>query len=304
MTSKAKGASVRSLVAILCALILVPGDTLAYVSSPSQAAASSTPNQASKIPPEQLDSLVAPIALYPDPLLAQALAASTYPLEIIQLRQWLEKNKGLKDKALADAVGKENWDPSVQALVAFPTVLQMLDQSLDWTTALGNAFLAQQADVMAAVQRMRTKAQQSGKLQSNPQQQVQSTMVEGQPTIMIQPTDPQMMYVPSYEPAAVYGAAPAYYPYPAVAYPTGGVVAAAAISFGVGVAVGRLFNGCCGGGWGWGWGCHWGPRPALYVNNNFFTHNGNTFVNRGNWGSAYRGNGRAGWITASMARSS
>jgi hypothetical protein len=104
-----------------------------------------------------------------------------------------------------------------------------------------------------------------------------------------------VMYVPSYEPTVVYGAAPEYYPYPSVAYPTGDVIAAGAISFGLGVAVGAIFNGCCGGGWGWGWGCNWGRYPSLYVNNNFFTHNGNTFVNRGNWGNAYRGNGRVGW---------
>jgi hypothetical protein len=139
------------------------------------------------------------------------------------------------------------------------------------------------------VQRMRRKAQQSGKLESNAQQQVQTTTLEGQPTIVIQPTDPQVIYVPSYEPAYVYGAAPAYYPYPAITYPSG-VLAASAISFGVGVAVGAIFNG----GWGWGWGCNWGGR-SLYVNNNFFTHNRNTFVNRGNWGNSYVGNGRGGW---------
>src|SRR5215472_678146 len=144
---------------------------------------------------------------------------------------------------------------------------------------------------MASVQRMRMKAQQSGKLQSNAQQQVQNTTVEGQPTVVIQPTDPQVMYVPSYEPAAVFGAAPEYYPYPSMSYPVG----AGIISFGAGVAVGALFNGCCGGGWGWGWGANWGSRPSLYVNNNFFNHNANTFVNRGRWGNSYVGNGKAGW---------
>src|SRR5215472_8770668 len=144
---------------------------------------------------------------------------------------------------------------------------------------------------MASVQRMRMKAQQSGKLQSNAQQQVQNTTVEGQPTVVIQPTDPQVMYVPSYEPAAVFGAAPEYYPYPSMSYPVG----AGLVSFGVGVAVGALFNGCCGGGWGWGWGCNWGDHGSLYVNNNFFNHNRNTFVNRGNWGGNYVGSGRGNW---------
>jgi len=280
--------------ALICSMAIAPGEALLYGQSP-QPSQTAGNQQAQFINPEQLESLVSPIALYPDSLLAQVLAASTYPLQIVTARRWMQQNSNLKGKELVEAAGRQDWDPSVQALVAFPTVLQMMDQSLEWTTALGNAFLAQQADVMAAVQRMRMKAQQSGKLQSNAQQQVQSTTVEGQSTIVIQPADPQVIYVPAYNPAVVYGAAPAYYPYPAIAYPTGAVVAAGAISFGLGVAVGAIFNGCCGGGWGWGWGCNWGRNPSLYVNNNFFTHNGNTFVNRGNWGNAYRGNGRAGW---------
>jgi hypothetical protein len=164
------GASVRSVVAVLCTAILLPGDTLAYISSHSQAPASSQQDQATKIPPDQLDSLVAPIALYPDPLLAQALAASTYPLEIIQLQQWLDKNKNLKDKALADAVAKESWDPSIQALAALPDVVKRLADDIQWTTDLGNAFLAQQSDCMDAVQRMRKKAQDKGNLKSTEQQ--------------------------------------------------------------------------------------------------------------------------------------
>jgi hypothetical protein len=141
------------------------------VSFNSQEPASSPQNKAAKISAEQLDSLVAPIALYPDPLLAQALAASTYPLEIIQLQQWLAKNKGLKEKALADAVAKESWDPSVQALAALPDVVKRLADDIQWTTDLGNAFLAQQGDVMDAVQRMRKKAQDKGNLQSTEQQE-------------------------------------------------------------------------------------------------------------------------------------
>jgi hypothetical protein len=124
---------------------------------------------------------------------------------------------------------------------------------------------------------------------------VQTSTVQGQPAVVIQPADPQVIYVPSYDPAAVYGPAPEYYPYPAVAYPTGAAWAAGAISFGVGVAVGAIFNGCCGAGWGWGWGCNWGPRPSLYVNNNFFVNNRNAFLKRGNWGNSYIGNGRNGW---------
>jgi hypothetical protein len=280
--------------ALICSIAIAPGDVLLYgqMSQPAPAAGTQQPQS---INPQQLDSLVAPIALYPDPLLAQVLAASTYPLQIVEAHRWMRDNSNLQGKALVEAAGRQDWDPSIQALVAFPTVLQMLDQSLSWTTALGNAFLAQQPDVMAAVQRMRMKAQESGKLQSTPEQQVQTTTADGQPTIIIQPADPQVMYVPTYDPAMVYGAAPAYYPYPAVAYPTGDVLAAGFIGFGTGVLVGSLFNGCCGGGWGWGWGCNWGHHGSLYVNNNFFAHNGNTFVNRGNWGNRYAGNGRNTW---------
>src|SRR6266850_3096153 len=130
-----------------------------------------------KIPPDQLDSLVAPIALYPDPLLAQTLAASTYPLEIIQLQQWLAKNSGLKDKALADAAAKQPWDPSIQAMASVPEVVKRLSDDIQWTTDLGNAFLAQQSAVMEAIQRMRKKATDKGTLKST-QQQTVTTKVE------------------------------------------------------------------------------------------------------------------------------
>ena len=152
----------RPLIATFCVIVLLLGDTLADVSSRWQAAAPSSQNQASKIPPDQLDSLVAPIALYPDPLLAQTLAASTYPLEIIQLQQWLAQNKDLKDKALADAVAKQPWDPSIQALAALPDVVKRLADDIQWTTDLGNAFLAQKAmswmPCSACARRLRTRA--------------------------------------------------------------------------------------------------------------------------------------------------
>jgi hypothetical protein len=280
------------LLGFICMTVIVPGDASLYAQTQAN---SSTGSQGQFMTAEHLDSLLAPIALYPDSLLAQVLAASTYPLQIVTAERWVKQNSNFKEKELVQAAGKQPWDPSIQALVAFPTVLQMLDQNLDWTTALGNAFLAQQVDVMAAVQRMRAKAQDSGKLESNAQQQVQNTTVDGQPTIVVQSADPQVIYVPTYESASVYGPAPEYYPYPSMYYPTGAAVAAGVVSFGLGIAVGAIFNGCCGGGWGWGWGCNWGARPSLYVNNNFFAHNGNNFVNRGNWGNSYRGNGRAGW---------
>src|SRR3954464_9407025 len=126
-----------------------------------------------KIPPDQLDSLVAPLALYPDPMLAQTLVAATYPLEIVQLQQWLAKNSGLKDKALVDAVAKEPWDPSVQAMAALPTVVKRLADDIQWATDLGNAFLAQQSDVMDAIQRMRKKAKDTGNSQPIEQHKVE-----------------------------------------------------------------------------------------------------------------------------------
>src|SRR5262245_55361127 len=131
----------RPVLAILSATILVPGDVL-FLAAQEGTTPPTTTIQPAKIPPEQLDSLVAPIALYPDPLLAQAFAASTYPLEIILLQQWLEKNRDLKDKALADAVSKQSWDPSVQALAALPEVVKRLGDDIQWTTDLGNAFLS------------------------------------------------------------------------------------------------------------------------------------------------------------------
>ena len=136
MSPKRLNAELQVFVAIVCALALMPGDTLAYASFSQQAPAPSQTNQGSKVSADQLDSLVAPIALYPDPLLAQTLAAATYPLEIIQLQQWLEKNKNLKDKALADAVAKQPWDPSVQALAALPDVVKRLANDIQWTADL------------------------------------------------------------------------------------------------------------------------------------------------------------------------
>src|SRR4029077_17908700 len=134
--------------------------------------------EAANLPPDQLDSLVAPIALYPDPLLAQVLAASTYPLEIMQLQQWLAKNKDLKDKALADAVAKKPWDSSVQAMAPLPDLVKRLADDIQWATDLGNAFLAQQSDVMDAVQRMRAKAKDTGNLKSSEQVKVETKVIE------------------------------------------------------------------------------------------------------------------------------
>jgi hypothetical protein len=269
---------VRNVVAIICALVLVPGD----MSLLAQAGATAGGEEAARIPAEQLDSLVAPIALYPDPMLTQTLVASTYPLEIIQLQQWLGKNKNLKDQALTDAVKKQNWDPSIQAMAALPDVVKQMAENIQWTTDLGNAFLAQQADVMDAVQRMRKKAKEAGNLKSSEQQKVQTQTVESKQVIVIEQASPQVVYVPSYNPTVVYGA-PAY-PYPPIAYPPPGYYAAGmAISFGVGVAMGAAWGG------GWGYGAGWGHNDVdINVNN---TYNRNTNVsNSGNRAAAKGGN--------------
>ena len=166
----------RELAAMICIGVLLPGNALA--AQAPQAAAAPAEQSAAKIPAEQLDSLVAPIALYPDPLLSQTLVASTYPLEVIQLQQWLAQHKDLKEKALADAVKKQDWDPSIQSLAALPDAVKLLADNIKWTTDLGNAFLTQQNDVMDAVQRMRKKAQDAGNLKSSDQQKVETKVVE------------------------------------------------------------------------------------------------------------------------------
>ena len=212
---------------------------------------------------------MAPIALYPDPLLSQTLVASTYPLEVVQLQQWLAQNKDLKDKALADAVKKQDWDPSIQGLAALPDVVKLLSDNIKWTTDLGNAFLAQQNDVMDAVQRMRKKAQDAGNLKSSEQQKVETKTVESKQVIVVEQANPQVVYVPSYNPTVVYGAP--VYAYPPIAYPPPGYYAAGmAISFGVGVAMGAMWGG------GWGYNCGWGGNNNVTINNN------NNFVNNSN----------------------
>ena len=258
--------------AVFSAVAILPGDSLAGVPSSTRLQAPATDTAPSRIPADQLDALVAPIALYPDPLLAQTLAAATYPLELIQLQQWLEKNSGLKDKALADAVAKQPWDPSIQAMAALPDVVNRLANDIQWTTDLGNAFLAQQSDVMEAVQRMRKKAEEKGNLKSNEQQTVETKVVENKTVIVVEQSNPQVVYVPSYDPVIVYG--PPIYPYPPIYYPPPGYYAAGvAISFGVGVMMGAFWSG------GWGWGCGWGGNDIdINVDNNF---NRNNNINRG-----------------------
>jgi hypothetical protein len=237
-----------------------PGESLPFTQASGGAPA--------LLAPDQLDNVVAPVALYPDQLLSQVLAASTYPLEIVEAQQWLRQNGYLRGPQLVDAAKQQNWDPSVQALVIFPDALALLTRDVQWTTALGNAFLAQQADVMNAVQIMRERAQQNGRLQSNQRETVTQQPVEGgPPVIQIQPANPQVVYVPQYNPEYVWGP-PVYGAYPPLWYPSVGF----GFGYGAGVFLGGLFAGFLGFG-GWGWGLNW-LAHGLFLNGLFFHHFG------------------------------
>jgi len=267
--------------AVLCAaLLLVPMGGLLLAQQPPE-----LPPPGQTLTPDQLDDLVAPVALYPDPLVSQILVASTYPLELVQALQWLQRNPGLTGAALTQAAQQQNWDPSIQALVVFPDLVKRLNQDITWTTNLGNAFLSQQADVMDAVQRMRAKAQQAGKLSSTPQQTVTTTSDNGQPEIVIEPANPQMMYLPNYDPAYFWGP-PLYYPYASWFYPP--FVGGGYWGFGMGIPMGFYFGGGWGGWGGWGWGFGWGGHNIM-VNN--------SFIHRYNFNSRGIGslNGTSAW---------
>jgi hypothetical protein len=255
-----------------------PSVPIVAPSASTNAVASSAPTPA-PLSPEELDSLVAPIALYPDALVAQVLAAATNPDQLAAAQSFIAQNPNLTGSSLEQAVNAESWDPSVKALTEFPSVLNSLADNLSWTSTLGQAFDSQQADVMAAVQVMRAKAQAAGTLQSNSQITVTQPSSN---TIMIQPASAQVVYVPQYNPAVVYGApvtVPLYVAPPAA-------VVSAGLSFGAGVAVGA---GVSGGGWGWNawnmnWGGGWGGGSNIIFNNN-------TYINNRTWN-----NNNHGWI--------
>jgi hypothetical protein len=236
--------------AFLCSILAAPFAV--------RAVAQSSPAPAGELlKAEQLDQLVAQIALYPDSLLAEVLMASTYPLEIVSADRWVKQNSKLKDEALKTAAEKQGWDESIVSLTATPEVLAMMSTQLDWTQQLGDAVLAQQPDVMDAIQRLRAKAQEQKKLVTTEQQKVTVTQQQNKQIIVIEPTNPATIYVPYYDPAVVYGAWP-YPAYPPYYYPPPGYIAGAAIAtgvaFGVGYAVGRWASGgnYWGGGFGWG----------------------------------------------------
>ena len=251
----------------------IPVDATAQSNQQSASAPPSQPDEYALLTADELDGLVAPIALYPDALVAQVLGAATFPYEIVDAVVWLKQNSSLTGEALAKAVDQQSWDPAVKALTQFPTVLDNLAKNLAWTSSLGEASATQQQDVMAAIQRMRAKAKAAGNLKSSPEIKV---VQESPQTIVIQPANPQVVYVPTYNPTVIYGA-----PVVVPGYSSADVAAAAIISFGVGIAVGAaIYGGCCG--WGWGyWGTSWHSHTIIY--------NRNVYVGNPYWRGGYYG---------------
>jgi hypothetical protein len=276
---------------VVCSTLIIAGapTELLQAQSASQPASASTQPAVAPLTSSQLDALVAPIALYPDALVAQVLAAASYADEVAFADLWLAQNQNLQGAALTQAVNQQPWDPSVKALTQFPSVLHDLAKNLSWTSSLGQAFENQQSDVMAAVQVMRAKAQAAGTLESSSQIKI---VQQSPQTIIIEPANSNVVYVPQYNPAVVYGAplvVPAYTPPVAVA---------AGISFGAGVAIGAAFGGGgfvaggFGGGWGFGaWGMNWSGGGGggninfnhnTYITKNNITKNSNNNNNNGN----------------------
>src|SRR6266581_3126329 len=231
--------------------------------------------QGAPLSADQLQQLVAPIALYPDALVAQILGAATFPDQIAAASGWLQQNKSLTGTALMQAVDKQQWDPSVKALTQFPSVLDNLAKNLSWTSSLGEAYHTQAADVMSAVQALRAKAKAAGNLKSGSQ----ITVVQQSPqTIVIQPSNPQVVYVPQYNPTVVYGT-----PVATPGYSSADVAATAILAFGIGIAVGAAMNNsCCG--WGYSyWNCNWHGGAVVYRSNVYY---GNSAWHGGYYGSS------------------
>jgi hypothetical protein len=257
------------LLSICLVLTTVPGG---FAQQADQPHAQQQPVQSAKQTPEQLQQLVAPIALYPDALVAQILAAATYPDQIVEADRWMEKHKDLQGEKLGKEVDKEHWDPSVKALTEFPSVLANMDKNLEWTSSLGDAYVNQQQDVMDAVQVMRDRAEKAGNLKSNSQEKVSTQDQQ----IVIEPAQPDVVYVPEYDPWLVYGAPlavwPGWYGYPGLYLGVPG------IAFGLGFGIG-FFGGF---GWGWGhWGFGWHGGGGVMFNHGAWASHSRVFANRG-----------------------
>src|SRR5258705_5100378 len=245
-----KKLSKQGLTVVLCALLVqfsAQAESLAPAGQSSDQAPAQSPQESAPVKqtPQELQQLVAPIALYPDALVAQILAASTYPTQIVEAERWMQRHSNVKGDELAKEVDKQDWDPSVKAMAQFPSVLENMDKNLSWTSSLGEAYVNQPDDVTSAVQTLREEAHKTGHLNSNEQEKVTT---QGN-TIIIEPANPETVYVPAYDPWLVYGAPivayPGWYPVPGIFW--GGI----GLSFGIGFGIGFF------GGFGWGWG-HWG----------------------------------------------
>lgn len=248
----------------------------AQTPSPTPVPNGGPPTETTQQTPAELQALVAPIALYPDALVAQILAAATFPDQVAIAAYWLEQNKSLTGSTLMQAVDAQSWDASVKALTQFPSVLDNLSQNLTWTSSLGEAYHNQQADVMTAVQTLRAQAKAAGNLKTTPQ----VTVVQQSPqVIVIQPTNPQVVYVPVYNPTVVYGT-----PYVVPSYTATDVAAAAVIGFGVGIAVGAMMSGgCCS--WGYSsWSCGWHGTTAV-------VYHGGAYYGNSAWHGGYYNGG-------------
>ena len=278
----------KKLLAYLLCISLATSETGALSQTPASQTegktSSSYGGQGVPLTTEEIDSLVSPIALYPDALVAQILGAATFPDQVAVANYWLEQNKTLTGTALAQAVDKESWDPSVKALTQFPTVLNNLAQNITWTSQLGEAYHNQQAEVMAAVQTLRKQAQAAGNLKTTSQQTVKTETQSGQQVIVIQPSNPQVVYVPTYNPTVVYGT-----PYVAPGYSTADLVATGLLSFGAGIAVGAMMSGgCCG--WGYSaWHCNWYGGGVVY--------HGGAYYGNAAWHGGYYGGYNNGYHT-------
>src|SRR6266481_1187408 len=254
--------SKRILVALVCCLLVqFTAQAGAYTSASQSGPQSQSP--ATGHTPQELQQLVAPIALYPDALVAQVLAASTYPTQIVEAERWMQGHANLKGEELAKEVDKQDWDPSVKALAQFPSVLENMDKNLSWTSSLGEAYVTQPQDVTDAVQTLREEARKAGQLNTNEQEKVTT---QGN-TIIIEPANPEVVYVPAYDPWLVYGAPiiayPGWYPVPGIFWDGAG------LSFGIGFGIG-FFGGF---GWGWGhWGYDWHDRRAFFDHHEWVSH--------------------------------
>ncbi len=270
--------AIKVLSTTLCLLLVIlTGPFGAEVQVSAQEAAPAYSGQGAPLTPAELQGLAAPIALYPDALVAQILGGSTFPDQIATAANWLQQHPGLTGQPLLEAVNAQSWEPSVKALTQFPTVLANMAKNLSWTSALGEAYATQGADVMAAVQVLRAKAQAAGNLKSGSQ----ITVVQQSPQIIvIQPVNPQVIYVPTYNPTVVYG-----YPYVVPGYSTAAIVTTGVIAFGVGIAVGMAISG--GYGWGWNsWNCGWHGSTVVYRGGAYY---GNAAWHGGGYGTVSKG---------------